>query len=309
MRGELPKTSNSWTESAVRRIWELAERQHGVVALRQLPELGFSASTVRSQVAAGRLHRIYQGVYALGHRVLRREGYWIAAVLACGPGAALSHRDCAALAGLRRSARRAIEVTAPRRLRIPGIDTHTTKLTSADVTVIDGIPCTTVARTLLDLAAVIDRRSLERAINQAEILQLFDLRAVNATLERAGRRRGTRALRETLTDLDPLIARTRNELEEAFLAGCRRSGLPLPDVNAWLTIDGHTFRPDFLWRSHRLIVETDGWETHSTRRAFERDRRRDLLLLRAHYRTVRVTWRQVFGAWPEVAAGLRPLLV
>ena len=116
-------------------------------------------------------------------------------------------------------------------------------------------------------------------------------------------------LRETLADLDPLSARTRNELEETFLHRCRQSGLPLPEVNAWLTIDGHSFQPDFLWRSHRLIVETDGWATHSTRRAFERDRRRDLLLLRAHYRTVRVTWRQVLYAWREIEAAVGPLLV
>ena len=308
MRGELPKTSHYGTESAVRRISTLAERQHGVVALWQLIELGLSASGVRSRVARAHLYRIFPGVYAVGHRVLRREGRWMAAVLACGPGAALSHRDGAALLGIRPSARLAIEVTAPRRHRLPGIDTYTTKLIPADVAVVDGIPCTTVARTLLDLATVVDRQALEKAINQAEVLELFDLRAVNATLERAGRRRGTRALRETLAHLDPLSAQTRSELERRFLSLCRQSGLPPPEVNASLAIGSHRFKPDFLWRAQRLIVETDGYATHSTRRAFERDRHRDLVLLRAGFRTVRVTWRQVIRAWHEIAATLRPLL-
>jgi len=308
MPGELPKTSRYGTESTVRRISNLAERQHGVVALWQLTELGLGASGVRSRVARGHLHRIHTGVYAVGHRMLKRQGHWMAAVIACGPGAALSHRDCAALAEIRANARRAIEVTTPRRRRIPGIDIYTTKLTSAELTVIDGIPCTTVSRTLLDLAAVIDRQSLEKAINRAEILELFDLREVNAVLARAGRRRGTRALREALANLDPLSAQTREGLEQTFLGLCRRANLPLPEVNTWLTIDGHSFQPDFLWREHRLIVETDDWRTHSTRRAFERDRRRDLVLLRAGYRTIRVTWREVTTRPAEVAEAIRVAL-
>jgi very-short-patch-repair endonuclease len=308
MANEPSKASNYWTESTVRRISELAERQHGVVALRQLRELGLSASAARSQVGVGRLQRTYRGVFAFGHRKLTPRGRWMAAVLACGPGAVLSHGAAGAALGIRRSASARIEVIAPRRCRIGGIHVHEGALVLTEVTTVDGIPCTTVARTLLDLASVIDRQALEKAINQAEILRLFDLRAVNATLERAGRRRGTRALRETLANLDPLSAKTRNDLERTFLRRCRESGLPLPEVNAVLSIEGESFEPDFLWRHHRLIVETDGWATHSTRRAFERDRRRDLLFLRAGLRTVRVTWRQVFDAWHEVVGALRPLL-
>jgi predicted transcriptional regulator of viral defense system len=287
-----------------RAIAALATRQHGVVALAQLVELGLSESAVRGRVAAGRLHRMHLGIYAVGHRILTPRGRWMAAALACGPGAVLSHRSAGALLGIRRSASSKIDVTAPRRRRIAGIETHEAQLASAETITVDGVPTTTVARTLLDLAAVLDRQSLEKAINEAEVLRLIDLKAVNATLERAGRRRGTAALRETLANLDPLQAQTRNELERRFLSLCRGAELPLPEVNAWLTVEGESLQPDFLWREHRLIVETDGFTTHSTRRAFERDRRRDLALLRAGYRTVRVTWRQVTSAPDEVIGAL-----
>jgi hypothetical protein len=308
MAGEPSKASNYWTESTVRRISELAERQHGVVALWQLRELGLSASAARSQAGVGRLRRIHRAVYAFGHRRLTPRGRWMAAVLACGPDAALSHRAAGAALGIRMSSSAVTEVTTPRRCRIAGVRVHEGTLLLADVTDIEGIPCTTVARTLLDLAAVVDRQALEKAINQAEVLRLFDLNAIGATLERAGRRRGTRALRETLANLDPLGAQTRSDLEQRFLGVCRRAGLPVPDVNVWLTIGPERFQVDFLWRESRLVVEADGWATHSTRRAFERDRRRDLALLRAGYRTVRITWRQLTTRPDEVVAALRTAL-
>jgi very-short-patch-repair endonuclease len=293
-------------------VAELAGRQHGRVALWQLRELGLGSSGVRNRVAAGRLHPVHRGVYAVGRTTQTGKSNWMAAVLACGTGAVLSHRSAAALFGIRRSASATVDVTTPSQAgrKRDGIRVHDgRRLTRVEITRYDGIPTTTVARTLLDLAAVIDCQGLEKAINEAEVLQLFDLRAVNATLERAGRRRGTAALRDTLANLDPLQAQTRNELEQRFLSICRGAKLPLPEVNAWLTVERHRFQRDFLWRSHRLIVETDGFATHSTRRAFERDRRRDLALLRAGYRTVRVTWRQVLHHADEVAASIAPLLL
>src|SRR5918995_5102756 len=136
---------------------QLAERQHGVVALPQLRELGLAPSAVRSRVTRGRLHRVHRGVYSVGHPVLSVRGRWMAAVLACGPGAALSHRSAAALWGIRPSARTAIDVTVPRHLRGRAhIDVHHANTVAAgDLTTVDRIPCTTVARTLLDLAAVV----------------------------------------------------------------------------------------------------------------------------------------------------------
>jgi Transcriptional regulator, AbiEi antitoxin len=173
----------------------LAAEQHGVVALRQLPELGLSSSAVRSRVASGRLHRVHRGVYAVGHRVLGVEGRWIAAVLACGRDAVLSHRSAAALWSLRPTTRTAIDVTVPRRVGLsrPGIDVHrATGLEPGDLTRVRGVPCTTVARTLVDLAEVIDRRELARACEQAEVLRRFDARALEGALARTTGRHGAR---------------------------------------------------------------------------------------------------------------------
>ena len=161
---------------------------------------------------------------------------------------------------------------------------------------------------VLDLAAVVDRQALEKAINEAEVLRVFDLRAVDAALERPGARRGSAALRTTLTNLDPLQARTRFELERRFLSLCRAAGLPPPEVNAWIEVLDQHLEADFLWRDQRLIVETDGYAVHTTRRAFRRDRRRNRLLTQAGWRTLRFTWEDVVDEPNEVAASIRSLL-
>ena len=277
-------------------IAQLAESQHTVVSLDQLKAVGLSASGVRKRGASGRLHRIYRGVYAVGHGRLTREGRWMAAVLACGPKAVLSHRSAAGLWGLRPDNRASTDVSLPgrsARSRL-GIDVHrSTTLTPADCTIVDGIPCTTLARTLLDLAEVVDRRGLERAIEQAEVLRLFDLRAVDEVLARANGRRGAAVLRTVLEGLqEPALTDT--ELEERFLALCRASSLPRPEVNEWLDIDDlPAIKADFLWRAERLVIETDGWESHGTRQAFERDRRRDERLKLAGYEPLRFTRRRI----------------
>jgi very-short-patch-repair endonuclease len=289
----------------------VARRQYGVIALHQLVGLGLSPSAVRGRVAAGRLWRMHRGVYAVGHLALAPRGHAIAAVLACGPGAALSHRSCAALRGLRRSARTRIDVTAPgRRGRsIAGIDAHRDDtLHPDDVEDVDGIPCTTVARTLLDLAGVVDRRALERACEQAEVLEVFDLRAIDDVLRRANGRRGAGVLRAVLREhtITPLF--TRRELEERFLRLCRDHALEAPEVNSWIALEGGGLEADFVWRGRRLCVETDGRAVHLTRHAFERDRRRDQRLLLAGWRVARFTWRQLEDEPATVAATLRGLL-
>ena len=293
-----------------RAVAELAARQHGVVAIGQLRALGLSASAVRSRATAGRLHRIHRGVYAVGHPLVSGEGRWIAAVLACGSRAVLSHRSAAALWGLRPTARTAVDVTVPWRAgrSRPGIDIHrVTSLHPADTTTAHGIPCTTVARTLLDLAEVVARRSLERAVDQAEVLRLFDRHAVDDVLERAAGRRGAAALRAVLAETEFGSVLTRSELEERFLSLCLRASLPRPEVNAWLCLDDGAVQVDFLWRAHELIVETDGHRSHGTRGAFERDRRRDQRLMRAGWRVVRFTWRQIAGDPTEVAETIAAL--
>ena len=282
------------------------------MALRQLRGLGLSAAAVRSRVAAGRLHRVHQGVYAVGHSVLSVHGRWMAAVLAGGEGAVLSHRSAAALWGLRPSNRERIEVTVPRgggRSR-PGIQMHrSATLTPTQTTTHADIPTTTVARTLLDLADVVTKRQLERALEQAEILHLLDAQAVRDALENATGRHGAAALRELLADHHPGDTITRNELEERFLALCAAARLPRPRVNAWIALArGNAVQADFLWPAHRLVVETDGHATHGTRRAFERDRRRDQRLMAAGYRVMRCTWRQVVARPGELGNTLAALL-
>ena len=276
-----------------------------MVSLAQLIALGLSASGVRARVRRGQLHRIHYGVYAVGHKVLGRHGRWMAAVLACGDGAVLSHRDAAALWGLRQNNRPRVEVTTRSQngRRRKNIDAHkaTSLLDAVDVTEQDRIPCTTVSRTLLDLADVIDTRGLEKAVNQAERLQLFDLKAVSEQLSRAIGRHGAPRLRAAIA-ADPAI--TRGELEERFLAICRAARIPQPRVNA--IVEG--WEVDFCWPERRLIVETDGYADHSTRRAFERDRRKERALVRAGWRVVRFTWREVTSEPARVAAELSELL-
>jgi hypothetical protein len=235
----------------------------------------------------------------------------MAAVLAYGSRAALSHRSAAGLHGIRRDDRAKTDVTLPSpcaRAR-PTIDVHTSlTLEPADITTVDGIPCTTVARTLVDLGDVVSPRAVEQAVDQAEVLRVFDGKAVHETLARAGPRRGAGILRAVLASYkQPTL--TRRQLEERFLALCRRASLPSPAVNAWITLDdGVAYKADFLWRRPRLIAETDGRDVHTTRKAFEHDRLRDQRLTLAGFTVLRFTWRQVANEPQRIAGALRSLL-
>jgi len=217
-------------------------------------------------------------------------------VLAYGRGAVLSHRSAAGLWGLRPDNRPTVEISVPRagvRAR-PDIDLHrTTTLTAADATVESGIPVTTLARTLVDLGDVVERRAVEQAVEQAEVLRLFDLEAIDEALGRVGNARGKSLLSSVLEELTgPTL--TESELEEAFLAIVRGAGIEDPEVNASITLrDGTPARIDFLWRERRLAVETDGHAFHRTRQSRERDARRDQLLGLAGIESIRFTARQV----------------
>jgi predicted transcriptional regulator of viral defense system len=285
-------------------IAALAARQHGLVARAQLIALGLGHRAIDHRVACGRLHVVHHGVYAVGHRRLTRQGHWMAAVLAAGPEAVLCRRAAAALWDLRRSAQTRIEVSTPHRRRHrPGIEVHRVRLQPDEMTVIDGIPVTTVARTLLDLAAVLPRPQLERAIERAEALRLAERVSLDALLRRRRGHRGTAALRETLEkDVHPAL--TRSELEDRFLNFLGAHDLPRPEVNT--LVEG--LEVDFLWRAQGLVVEVDGRETHGTRAAFERDRERDRILQAHGWRVVRITWRQLHEAPDAVAADLARLL-
>jgi len=235
----------------------------------------------------------------------------MAAVLACGRDAVLSHMSAAALHGVLSSTGSAVDVTVERcsgRAR-PGIRVHrSTCHSEADRAVVGGIPCTSVGRTLLDLAAVVPLRVLAKACDQAEVLRLLDWSALDELIGRASGRRGVRNLRATLGAGDVGRDIPRSELERRFLALCRRARLPHPAVNACLTIAGEEMQVDFLWRAAGVIVETDGYATHRTRQAFVSDRRRDRLLGLAGWRVVRFAWDDVTGEPAHVTGVLRNLL-
>jgi very-short-patch-repair endonuclease len=235
----------------------------------------------------------------------------MAAVLACGPGAVLSHRSAAALWGFLPGHLLPIDVTAPnRRGRGPkGIAAHRHgSLRPQDLTTAKGISCTSVARTLIDLAGVVELGQLRRAFAEAEFLRILDLEEVREVIKRNRGRRGVAGLRMLVDELDPLAKRARNELERRFLALCRRAGVPSPEVNANLEVAGRRVQPDFLWREERVIIETDGYEAHGTRSAFKADRRRDRKFILAGWRVSRCTWDEVFDEPEEVVDCLRGLL-
>jgi very-short-patch-repair endonuclease len=260
-------------------------------------------------LACRRLHQLYRGVYAVGHRVLLGEGWWMAAVLAGGEGAALSHRAAAAHWGVRPTTRTAIEVTVGRHLRSrPRLQFHWAQLPADEVTVERGIRVTTVPRTLFDLAAVLPANQAERAIHEAEVRRLTDPLSLSDLLERYPRRRGSRTISAILASRNVGAGITREELEHRFLAFVDRHGLPRPKVNHHVYAGGRLIEADCVWEEQRLIVELDGRATHDTAKAFELDRARDRALSVAGWRVIRVTWRQLQDDPEGLAAALRALL-
>jgi len=288
------------------RIAAIATRQHGVASLGQLLASGLSRSQIKWRVRRRRLHPVRRGVYAVGHSLLGSEGRWLAAVLAFGDGAALSHVSAAALWGIRPSASALIDVTVPSRsgrAQRPGIRIHRGPLPPEDVMVRDVIPVTTLARTLVDLAGVIPFGALKKAIKKSERLRLFDLTAVRLALARNTGRPGAGALARALTKYEEPPF-THSDLEELMYELCERNGLPTPVVNGVVA----AYEVDFLWPSRRLIIETDGREGHLTRHAFEEDRAREAHLLLLGYRVARFTYRQLRYQRGYVLSVLRRLL-
>ena len=263
----------------------VAKRQYGLVTRSQLRGLGVGDTGIRERLRTGRLHRIHRGVYSVGHSVLPARAHYMAAVLACGPGAALSHVAAAAHLGIRASAATVVDVTVPRRSgrrTRRGIRLHRSgRLRAEDVAVHEGIPTTTLARTLLDLADVLSDQALKRATDEAEYLRLLDTTALIAAVKNNPGRRGARVLKAARAPLEL----TESALEDRFLKLVERHGLPRPRVGAWIA----GYRTDFSWPEAGLIVELDGFAAHGTRSRFESDRRRDRVLARADTRTIRLT--------------------
>ena len=233
----------------------------------------------------------------------------MAAVLACGPRAVVSHFSAAAASGLRPSSRRKIEITTPDRGRRgpPDVEVHCVRrLSPHDVTSLRGIPITTVARTLVDLAGVLPADQLQQVVHEAEVQRCLDVAAVEAAIERANGRRGIAALLAALCQPSP--GATHSELERHFVALCRRGGLTLPRLNVPLQLGERLVEVDGLWVGQRVIVELDGEESHHTRRAFHADRRRDSALAALGYVVVRLTWTRVTREPAATVSELRRLL-
>jgi very-short-patch-repair endonuclease len=273
-------------------IAALAERQHGVVGRAQLLGAGIVHSAIGRRVEARRLHPVYRGVYAVGHRNLTLRGRWMAAVLATD--GVLSHRSAGGLWCVRPWTG-AIEVTTRwARRPQPGLLLHRAVLAPDEITTHHGIPTTTPARTLLDLAAVLDRTALQRAMNEAEIQRLPGPQLL---MNRYSSKPGTANLRSLAPP-----SHTKRELEARFVLFLNDRRFPRPQTN--VLIEGEEV--DAVWPDRRLIVELDGYESHGTRQAFENDRRKDRKLTAAGWTVIRITWRDLDD--PEaLAAELRAL--
>lgn len=277
---------------ADRAICELAGRQHGRVARRQLLALGVSDRAIQHRIRIGRLIPEHPGVYAVGHRVRTHRGRWMAAVLAAGPGAALSHRSAA---GLHRQLPPggAIHVTAPGRRTVARVIVHRRRLPADEVMIIDAIPVTTPPRTSFDLAETEPPLTVEAAINEAEYLRLTDRLSLVDMLARHPNQRGAATVRAILEAGDIGRRRTRNDFERSLLALVDVARLPRPVMNQPLVVAGRHIEPDAMWPEQRLAVELDGWRSHRRRAKRETDVARDRRLQVAGWRVVRVTWRQL----------------
>lgn len=273
-----------------KQIADRAKAQDGLVSRRQLVEVGLSAYQITRALRDGRLHEVHRGVYAVGHLSLPRKARLRAASMIDG-GVALSHSSAAEwweIVGLRSSL---VHVTAQRRLRHPRLIAHCRTLPPDELETVDGVLATSVARTLLDLAATEGRQPFESALRKAEFRRLGSAVALPELLDRYPGARGTRLARRVLGD-KLYLAATESWLEDIFLPWLLDRGFEMPLVNPTIEIGGHRIRPDCLWPDARLIVELDGKAGHGGEIGFEEDRERDADLLAAGYRVMRITRRR-----------------
>ena len=286
----------------------LAAAQHGTVARQQLLAIGLTRDMVQDRITAGRFHRIHRGIYAVGHRKLTLKGYWMAAVLACGPDALLSHRFALAVWEVQAAESGMIDVTVPHGCGKPGpnrVRVHTARgLLEADATVVDGIPVTSLARSVLDHASVATAQRTRAMLEKIERMGRLIGRELEDVLERNPRHCGAKRLRTAIAELTGPAPWTQSELEDRFLALIRDAGLPEPQCN--VLVEGELV--DAVWRDQKLIVEIDGYGYHRSREQFEADRRRDAKLQVAGYRVIRLTQRRIDTEPGAVAALIRALL-
>jgi hypothetical protein len=289
--------------------WDLARRQHGVLTRGDLLGLGFGSRSIEHRVKSGRLHTVYRGVYSVGRPHLSREGRWMAAVLACGPGAALSHRSAAALWGFGKEHPDYIDVSVRRlsKPRHPRIRSHRRpSLPVEDIAFRQNIPLTQPVRTFLDLVTVAGPKTVERAINEADKLDVIDADALRRALDDYPGQQGVHPLRRILDK--HTFRLSDDELELLFRPIAAAAGLPTPLTKQRV----NKFEVDFFWPDLGLVVETDGWRYHRTPAAQTRDALRfqrhtaaGLTPLRFSHYQVKYEPRHVRQILEQPAANLR----
>lgn len=303
MRGQAPVRPVELEIAAV------AANQDGMVARWQLREIGMTARQIDRRLQRGSLHVVFRAVYAVGHRAITVRGWWRAAVLSAGPGAVLSHAAAAALHGIRPYAGVPdVTVPADRRSR-PGLRYHQALLAPDEVTTVDGIPVTTVPRTLFDLAAVLGKRQVARAVHEAEVLRLYDALPLVDMVARYPGRRGVVTTRAILRDRGEAPGHVVNDFEDDFDAFLDARGLPRGRKNAWIFAGDRWYQVDCVWEEQRVAAELDGRRTHDTTEYFGSDRVRDRKLTIAGWRPTRITPLQLYGGPDGLAADLRDLWV
>jgi very-short-patch-repair endonuclease len=268
-------------------VWTLVRLQHGVVSRAQLLALGLHPRSVDHRIAKGRLHPVHRGIFAVGRPELTQKGRWMAAILSCGPDAALSHNSAAALWDIRTDYGKTIHVTVPTHLRRrrSGIAVH--RQADATFTKRHGIPVTTPADTLIDLASTLNRKQLEAAINEADNHDLINPERLRKAAGQSARRAGAKQLRDTLDRAT--FALTRSQLERYFLPLARRAGLPKPLTKHHL----NGYEVDFFFPDLGLVVETDSLRYHRTPTQQATDRRRDQAHTKAGLTPLRFTHHQI----------------
>lgn len=287
----------------------LASRQHGVVSRAQLLILGVGQDTADRWIASGRLVVVHRGVFAVGHRLLTAEGRWMAAVLAGGKETVLSHVSAADLWDLTGLARpHAHVISANKRRSRPGITFHRIQLPADEISEREGIPVTTAARTIFDLAAMTSRARVAQAMSRAEHRLLSDSPSLIELLERYPGRRGSKNVKSILAENRLGVDISDHELETRFLEFIDERDLPRPQVNAPLSAGGQSFIVDCFWRRAGLVVELDSRAYHADWQSAERDRARDLALVAAGLRVVRVTWHTLHFDPDRLEAQIRDVL-
>jgi very-short-patch-repair endonuclease/predicted transcriptional regulator of viral defense system len=303
----------SHTAAVAAAVETIAGRQHGVVARAQLRSAGLSDDQVDNWVRGGRIRRVSRGVYAVGAASISERGRIQAAALASGRGAVVSHRSAAFLLGIGERSPRVIDVITPAQggRQIDGIRVHAVAYPGRhELAQVYGIVCTSVARTVVDLAGTYGESGLRETFERAAAAGKLDLAAIEAVLDRGARRRGAPCLRRVIEEWRPVAetaryATVRSLFEAKLLPLVAAAGLPMPRINAPVRTAERVLEVDLLWDEERFVVEADSRRHHATEVAFERDRARDLDLLEVHYEVLRVTWKQVEREPQKVFAVIR----